>query len=479
MREFKKVFIANRGEIACRAIRPMRELGIKAVVGYSDCDELSLHVRLADEAVRLGPSPANMSYLDIDAVVRAAKDTGCEAVFPGYGFLAENPDFVEACEEAGLVFIGPPASVMRMLGDKIEARRAFVASGVPVVPAIEDVRSSQDVKDFGKKVGYPIIIKAAAGGGGKGMRKVLSEEEVEDACEGARSVAKKSFGDDRIYAEKFIKGGRHIEFQFLVDAKDNAIHLGERECSIQRHHQKLIEEAPSNYLTAHQRKEIGNMVTRAMSEIGYVSAGTMEFLFDDEGSYYALEVNARIQVEHTVTEMISGIDIIRKMIRIAAGEPLRMFQEDVILRGHAIQCRINAEDPKKNFAPSFGKITFLRQVSGPFVRTESGIYQGWTVPAYYDSLISKICAVGKDRETAIQRMKRALLEYELWGIKTTIHLLESILDHPDFAGGKITTSFIEDNIENLTDYIDEEEEVFKIAHLIAEVSAEGKNRHAF
>lgn len=311
------------------------------------------------------------------------------------------------------------------------------------------------------------------------MRKVLSEEEVEDACEGARSVAKKSFGDDRIYAEKFIKGGRHIEFQFLVDAKDNAIHLGERECSIQRHHQKLIEEAPSNYLTAHQRKEIGNMVTRAMSEIGYVSAGTMEFLFDDEGSYYALEVNARIQVEHTVTEMISGIDIIRKMIRIAAGEPLRMFQEDVILRGHAIQCRINAEDPKKNFAPSFGKITFLRQVSGPFVRTESGIYQGWTVPAYYDSLISKICAVGKDRETAIQRMKRALLEYELWGIKTTIHLLESILDHPDFAGGKITTSFIEDNIENLTDYIDEEEEVFKIAHLIAEVSAEGKNRHVF
>ncbi len=476
---FKKIFIANRGEIACRAIRPMRELGIGAVVGYSDCDELSLHVKLADEAVRLGPAPASMSYLDIESVLRAAKNSGCDAIFPGYGFLAENPEFAEACEREGLVFIGPPAEVMRLLGDKIMARKAFKAAGVPVVPGLEDVRSPDDIKKFGKKVGYPLIVKAAAGGGGKGMRKVSSEEEVEDAFEAARSVARKAFGDERIYVEKFIEGGRHIEFQFLVDKKGNAIHLGERECSIQRHHQKLIEEAPSSYLFPAQRKEIGNMVARAMREIGYVSAGTMEFLFDDVGNYYALEVNARIQVEHTVTEMISGIDIIRKMIRIAAGEPLRMYQEDVILRGHAIQCRVNAEDPKKNFAPSFGKITFLRQVSGPFVRTESGIYQGWTVPPYYDSLLSKICAVGKDRVTAIQRMKRALNEYELWGIKTTIPILKKILEHPDFVSGNLTTSFIEDNFEELTDFVDEEEEVFKIAHFIAEISAFGKNPHVF
>ena len=476
---FSKVFIANRGEIACRAIRPLRELGIKAVVGYSDCDELSLHVKLADEAVRLGPSPANMSYLDPDAVVRGAKQTGCEAVFPGYGFLAENPEFVDLCEREGLVFIGPPSGVMRLLGDKIEARKAFRAAGVPVIPAIEDVSSPDNIKEFAKKVGYPVIVKAAAGGGGKGMRKVLSDGEVEDAYETSRSVALKAFADDRVYAEKFIEGGKHIEFQFLVDDKGNAIHLGERECSIQRHHQKLIEEAPSTYLTPRRRKDIGNMVARAMREIGYVSAGTMEFLFDENGDYYALEVNARIQVEHTVTEMISGIDLIRKMIRIAAGEGIKMYQEDVILRGHAIQCRVNAEDPKNNFAPQFGKITFLRQVSGPFVRTESGIYQGWAIPPYYDSLISKNCAVGKDRITAIERMKRALKEYEIWGVKTTIPLLRKILVNPEFLAGRITTSFIEDHLDELSDYIDEEEEVFKIAHLVAELTAYGKNKYVF
>ncbi len=476
---FSKVFIANRGEIACRAIRPLRELGIKAVVGYSDCDELSLHVKLADEAVRLGPSPANMSYLDPDAVVRSAKQTGCEAVFPGYGFLAENPEFVDLCEREGLVFIGPPSGVMRLLGDKIEARKAFRAAGVPVIPAIEDVSSPDEIKEFAKKVEYPVIVKAAAGGGGKGMKKVLSDGEVEDAYETSRSVALKAFADDRVYAEKFIEGGKHIEFQFLVDDKGNAIHLGERECSIQRHHQKLIEEAPSTYLTPRRRKEIGNMVARAMREIGYVSAGTMEFLFDEKGNYYALEVNARIQVEHTVTEMISGIDLIRKMIRIAAGEGIKMYQEDVVLRGHAIQCRVNAEDPKNNFAPQFGKITFLRQVSGPFVRTESGIYQGWAIPPYYDSLISKNCAVGKDRFTAIERMKRALKEYEIWGVKTTIPLLKKILVNPEFLAGRITTSFIEDHLDELADYIDEEEEVFKIAHLVAELTAYGKNKYVF
>ncbi len=476
---FEKVFIANRGEIACRAIRPLRELGIRSVVGYSDCDELSLHVKLADEAVRLGPSPASMSYLDMEAVIKGAKERGCDGVFPGYGFLAENPDFVDLCEQEGLVFIGPPSKVMRLLGDKIEARKAFKAAGVPVIPALESVKSPEDVREFARRVGYPIIIKAAAGGGGKGMQKVMSDEEVEDACDTSRSIARKAFSSDRIYAEKYIEGGRHIEFQFLVDRKGNAIHLGERECSIQRHHQKLIEEAPSTYLSVARRKEIGNMVSRAMREIGYVSAGTMEFLFDEGGNYYALEVNARIQVEHTVTEMISGIDIIRKMVRIAAGEGIKMYQEDVILRGHSIQCRVNAEDPKKDFAPQFGKITFLRQVSGPFVRTESGIYQGWVIPPYYDSLLSKNCAVGKDRVTAIQRMKRALLEYEIWGVKTTIPLLKKILNHPDFVKGNITTGFIDNHIEELRNYMEDEEEVFKIAHLVAELTAHGKNRYVF
>ncbi len=474
---FGKIFIANRGEIACRAIRPCRELGIRAVVGYSDCDELSLHVKLSDEAVRLGPSPASMSYLDIEAVLRAAKDSGCDAVFPGYGFLAENPDFAEAVEREGMVFIGPSARVMRILGDKVEARKALAASGVPVTPGLTDVEDTDRVIRFGDRVGWPIIVKATSGGGGKGMQKISSPYEAEEKLEAARSVSEKAFGKGSVYVEKFIEGGRHIEFQFLADRYGRVIHLGERECSIQRHHQKLVEEAPSSLLAPEVRKRMGEVVVRAMKEIGYETAGTLEFLVDRGGKFYALEVNTRIQVEHTVTEMISGFDIIRKMYKIAAGERLSLAQEDVNLRGHAIQCRINAEDPKNGFAPSFGRISFLRQISGPFVRTESGIYQGWQVPPFYDSLLAKICSVGKDRKTAIERMRRALREYEIWGVKTTIPLLRRIMDHPGFVSGEIHTGFIEENIAGLTEYVDAEEEIFKIARFVAEVSAFGRNVH--
>ena len=472
---FKKLFIANRGEIACRAIRPARELKIPVVVGYSDCDALSLHVKLADEAVRLGPSPATMSYLDIDANLRAAKDSGCDAVFPGYGFLAENPDFAAAVKKAKMTFIGPSARVMRILGDKIEARKALSASGVPVTPALEDVTDPEQVVKFGNRVGWPILIKAAAGGGGKGMQKVSSPAEVEESLAMARSVAEKAFGRGTIFAEKYIENGRHIEFQFLADRFSNVIHLGERECSIQRRHQKLVEEAPSSLLTPEVREKMGNIVAKAMRDVGYVTAGTMEFLVDKAGKFYALEVNTRIQVEHTVTEFISGFDLIRKMYKLAAGEKLKIQQKDVLLRGHSIQCRVNAEDPRNNFAPSFGKITHIRQVSGPFVRNDTGVYQGWEVPPYYDSLLAKICSVGKDRGTAIQRMQRALLEFEIGGVRTTIPLMKRIMTHPDFIAGRIHTGFIEENLHTLIDYVESGAEIYKVARFIAEISAIGRN----
>jgi len=475
---YRKIFIANRGEIACRAIRPARELGIPVVVGYSDCDALSLHVKLADEAVHLGPSPASMSYLDIDAVLRAARDSGCDAVFPGYGFLAENPDFADAVEREGLVFIGPSSRVMRILGDKIAARKALAASGVPVIPAIEDIEDAEQVIRFGDRVGWPLLVKAAAGGGGKGMQKLASPYEVEEGLATARSVAGKAFGKGTVFVEKFIEGGRHIEFQFLADRYGNVIHLGERECSIQRRHQKLVEEAPSSLLTSEVRAKMGAVVVKAMKDIGYETAGTLEFLVDKGGKFYALEVNTRIQVEHTVTEMITGFDIIRKMYKIAAGDRLSLRQQDVLLRGHAIQCRINAEDPKNNFAPSFGRITFLRQISGPFIRTESGIYQGWEVPSFYDSLLAKICSVGKDRGTAIERMRRALREYDIWGVRTTIPLLRRIMDQADFVAGKIHTGFIDENIAGLTEYEEVEEEIYKAARFVAEVSGLGRNVHS-
>lgn len=471
----KKLFIANRGEIACRTIRSCWELGIKTVVGYSDCDILSYHVRLADQAVHLGPSPAKLSYMDIGKVVDAARRTDCDAVFPGYGFLSESPELVDACRDAGLIFVGPDAEVMARMGDKIATKKTLAAAGVPVIPGLSKVETADQIVKFGKKVGWPLIIKAVAGGGGKGMQRVDAPGEAAPALDRAVSIAGKLFGKPDVYVEKYVRDARHIEFQFMADRYGRAIHLGERECSIQRRHQKLVEEAPSSFLSDSLRKRMGQAVVKAVKEIGYVTGGTLEFLVDPKMKYYAIEVNPRIQVEHTVTEMIVGLDLIRMMIRMAAGHPLVFRQEDILLRNHAIQCRINAEDPKNDFSPSFGRVTYLRQISGPFVRADSGIYQGCEVPPYYDSLISKICSIGKDRITAIQRMRRALSEFELWGIKTTIPLLEKVMAHPDFISGRFDTGFIDKHLPDLLDYVEEEDEILKLSRFIAEISAVGKN----
>jgi acetyl-CoA carboxylase biotin carboxylase subunit len=474
-RPINKLFIANRGEIACRTIRTCMEMGIKSVVGYSDCDALSYHVRMADEAVHLGPSPAKLSYLNIDKVIDAARKTGCEAVFPGYGFLSENPEFAQACRDAGLIFVGPNPDVIAMLGDKIAAKEALAAAGVPVIPGLRQVESAQQIVKFGTKVGWPILIKAVAGGGGKGMVRVDAPEQAARALDQAISISGKLFATAGVYAEKYVRNARHIEFQFMADQYGEVIHLGERECSIQRRHQKLVEEAPSSLLTDALRKEMGAVVVKAMKKIGYVTAGTLEFLVDAQMRFYAIEVNPRIQVEHTVTEMVAGLDLIRLMIRTASGQPLTVRQEDIVLRSHAIQCRVNAEDPKNNFAPSFGKVTYLRQVSGPFVRADTGIYQGWEIPPYYDSLITKVCAIAKDRPTAIERMSRALSEFEIWGVKTTIPLLAKIMAHPDFVAGRFDTDFIEAHLDDLLNYVEEEDEVLRLARFLAEITAIGKN----
>lgn len=472
---FNKLFIANRGEIACRTIRSCWELGIRTVVGYSDCDVLSYHVRLADEAVYLGPSPAKLSYMDIGKVINAARKTGCEAVFPGYGFLSEEPQFVDACRKAGLTFVGPGADIMALFGDKIAAKDALEKAGVPVIPGVRNLRSGKDVIRFGKKIGWPVIIKAVAGGGGRGMQRVDSADQAEKAFEKSVSISEKLFGKADVYAEKYIRHARHIEFQFMADRYGHVVHLGERECSIQRRHQKLVEEAPSSLLNDPLRREMGAVVVKAMKEIGYITGGTLEFLIDPDMNYYAIEVNPRIQVEHSVTEMIVGLDLIRMMIRMAAGNRLGVRQDDILLRNHAIQCRINAEDPRNDFAPSFGTVTYLRQISGPFVRADSGIYQGCEIPPFYDSLISKICSIGKDRGTAIERMQRALSEFEIWGVKTTIPLLEKIMAHPDFASGHFDTGFIDKHLPFLLDYVEEEDEILKISRFIAEISAIGSN----
>lgn len=476
---FKKIFIANRGEIACRAIRTCRELGIETVAAYSDCDRLSYHVRMAHEAVHIGPSPSQQSYLNIERILDAAESRGCDAIYPGYGFLAENAAFADACEERGIVFIGPSGDVIRKMGDKEETRRTLKEYGIPIVPGLEDIDSAQDIIDFGEEVGWPVLIKAAAGGGGKGMQLVHKPQQVAEAYRSARSIALKSFGDDRVYVEKFVENGRHIEFQFVADLHGNVVHLGERECSIQRSHQKLVEEAPSSILTPERRNEIGAQVVEAVKQIGYVTAGTMEFLFDQQGNHYAIEVNTRIQVEHTVTEMISGIDLIRVMIETRAGFPLSFTQESLTLSGHAIQCRINAEDPQKNFTPSVGQITYMRQPIGPFVRVDSGVYQGWSIPVYYDSMLGKLCAFGKDRETAISRLYRALGEFQLFGIQTTIPLHQKIIKHPAFVSGDYNTTFIPTYKDEILDYEDTEAEISKLAKLLAESTALGKNQHCF
>jgi len=464
-----KVLVANRGEIAVRVIRACREQGIASVAVFSDADREALHVLMADEAYPIGPPPPAESYLAIDKLVRVAKASGADAVHPGYGFLAENAAFAEACGAAGLVFVGPPPAAIRALGDKTAARRIARTLGVPTVPGtFEPVSDPDAMRAAAREIGYPLMVKAAMGGGGKGMRVVRSEGELESALALARSEAAYAFGDGAVYLERYLAEPRHIEVQVLADARGHVIHLGERECSIQRRHQKLVEESPSPFVDGPLRERLGEAACRIAGAAGYVNAGTVEFLVDAERSFYFLEMNTRLQVEHGVTEMVTGIDLVREQLRVAAGEALSHKQADVVLRGAAIECRINAEDPFSGWMPSPGTITGLRAATGPWVRDDSGAYEGYTVPRFYDTLLAKLMVWGVDRATAISRMARALAEYKVVGILTTIPVLAHIVAHEDFRAGKLSTGFLDRLLPTLTATRDRARAVAVIAAVLAE-----------
>jgi len=441
---FSKVLIANRGEIAVRVIRACRELGVATVAVYSDADRESLHVLMADEAVRLGPPPPAESYLSIDRLVAAARATGAEAVHPGYGFLAENAAFAEACGAAGLTFVGPPAPAIRAMGDKLAARRVARQAGVPVVPGTEEpIADEAEAARTAEAVGYPLMVKAAMGGGGKGMRLVRAPGELAAALRAARSEAGTAFGDTSVYIERYVDEPRHVEVQVLADAFGNTVHLGERECSIQRRHQKLVEESPSVLVTPDVRRAMGEAACRLAAAVGYVNAGTVEFLMDAERRFYFLEMNTRLQVEHPVTELVVGRDLVREQLRIAAGDKLGYGQDDVVQRGWAIECRINAEDPFAGFIPAPGRIAALRTPGGPWVRDDSGIYAGYTVPRFYDTLLAKLIVWAPDRDAAIARMDRALGEYHVAGVRTTIPLLQRVMRDPEFQAGRLSTHYLD------------------------------------
>ncbi|MEO5860004.1 MAG: acetyl-CoA carboxylase biotin carboxylase subunit [Pyrinomonadaceae bacterium] len=441
---FKKILIANRGEIACRVIRACREMNIATVAVYSDADRDSLHVRMADEAYYVGPPPSAESYLRWEKIIDVAKFSGTEAIHPGYGFLSENVEFVRNVSAAGITFIGPPPEAMEGMGGKISARKIAIAAGVPVVPGTtEPLRSFEDAEETAASFGYPVMLKASAGGGGKGMRLVASVDELKSALENAQAEAKASFGDDAVYIEKAIVRPRHIEIQVFSDTHGNHVHLGERECSIQRRHQKVIEEAPSPINSAELRAEMGACAVMVAKAVKYVGAGTVEFLVSDlDKSFYFLEMNTRLQVEHPVTELVTGIDLVREQINVAAGQSLSFSQDDVQLTGHAIECRIYAEDPDNNFLPSPGKITRLRIPQGPGIRDDGGVYEGAEVSIYYDPMISKFGVYGKDRGQAIERMRRALMEYQVGGIKTTLPFFREVMDDPEFVAGNLDTGYI-------------------------------------
>jgi acetyl-CoA carboxylase biotin carboxylase subunit len=442
--KIKKVLVANRGEIAARVIRACRELGLTSVAVFSEVDREALHVQMADEAYPIGPAPPAESYLVIDRLVGVARAAGADAVHPGYGFLAENAAFAEACVGAGLTFVGPPPAAIRAMGDKTAARRIARDLGVPMVPGtLEPLRPDDDVRAIARGVGYPVMLKAALGGGGKGMRLVTAEAELDGALRMARGEAGAAFGDAAVYLERYVPEPRHIEVQIVADEQGRVIHLGERECSIQRRHQKLIEESPSPFVDGRLRDRLGEAACRIARAAGYVNAGTVEFLVDQAGAFYFLEMNTRLQVEHPVTELVTGLDLVHAQFRIAAGEPLGFSQADVKWRGAAIECRINAEDPSAGWLPSPGRITGLRAASGPWVRDDSGVYQGWTVPRFYDTLLAKLIVWGPDRAVAIERMVRALAEYKVAGIRTTIPVLQHIVAHADFRAGRLSTAFLE------------------------------------
>jgi len=445
MKKIKKVLIANRGEIAVRIIRAIREMDLSPVVVYSDADKLSLPVRLADEAYHIGESPSTLSYLKSERIIETAVNCGAEAIHPGYGFLAENAGFAEEVEKAGIIFIGPEPDAIIKMGSKTRSRAIMQSAGVPVVPGtIEPVSDIAKLKKVAGEIGFPLLLKASAGGGGKGMRKVDSPEDLEKAYERARSEAVSSFGDPDVYMEKYIEEPHHIEIQILADNFGNTIYLGERECSVQRRYQKIIEETPSPFINDEVRKKMGDIAVKAAKAVNYRNAGTVEFIVDKDMGFYFLEMNTRLQVEHPITEMVTGIDLVKEQIKIAAGEKIGFSQEDVDPRGSSIECRIYAEDPFNNFSPSPGKIIeYVSPAGGIGVRDDSGVYEGFEVPIYYDPLISKLVTWGRNRAEAINRMKRALFEYRIAGIKTSIPYFLQILENEEFLSGNYTTSLIE------------------------------------
>jgi acetyl-CoA carboxylase, biotin carboxylase subunit len=441
---FKKILIANRGEIAVRVVRACHEMGIAAVVVYSDVDRAALHVRKADEAYPIGAAAASESYLNIPKILDVAKRSGADAIHPGYGFLSENAKFAQACADAGVKFIGPTAAAMEAMGSKTRARQAMEKAGIPLVPGTSrGVESFEQAQQVAAKIGYPVMLKAAAGGGGKGMRLVHAPEELGSSLDAARSEAERSFGDSEVYIEKAIVNPRHIEMQVLADEHGNTVYLGERECSLQRRHQKVLEEAPSPIVDADMRRRMGEAAVRVAQAAAYTNAGTVEFLVDEQKNFYFLEMNTRLQVEHPVTELVTGLDLVHLQIRIAAGEKLPFTQNDVHIRGHAMECRIYAEDPDNNYFPSPGKITLLLSPSGPGIRIDSGMYEGWTVPIDYDPLLAKLVGYGTDRAQAISRLMRALDEYFGGGIKTNIPLFRRILRDRDFQAAKLDTGFLD------------------------------------
>jgi acetyl-CoA carboxylase, biotin carboxylase subunit len=451
VRAFKKVLVANRGEIAVRVTRTLHEMGIRAVAVHSEVDRAALHVRMADEAYLIGPAPAAESYLRIDKVIDTAKKAGCDAIHPGYGFLSENPEFADACERAGITFIGPPASAMRAMGSKTAARTKMAEAGVPIVPGAMCSTTDEAIA-AAKLIGFPVMLKASAGGGGKGMRLVHEESEMANAWDRARSEARKFFGDDTVYLEKALIKPRHVEIQVLGDRDGNMVHVFERDCSIQRRNQKVVEETPSPAASRELVARMGAIAVQGARAVGYHSAGTFEFLLAEDGSFYFLEMNTRLQVEHPVTELVSGHDLVREMVTIAQGERLNFTQTDLVSRGAAMQCRIYAEDPSNGFLPSPGRIERLVTPAGPGIRDDGGAYPGCEISSYYDPLISKLCVWAPTRERAVARMRRALSEYIVTGIRTNLAFHEKLFQHPDFVAGIYDTAFIERNKDQLLGY---------------------------
>jgi pyruvate carboxylase subunit A len=467
-----KVLIANRGEIAIRVMRACREMGIASVAVYSEADKDALFAKYADQAYCIGPPPATQSYLNIQRLIEVARESGADAIHPGYGFLAENPKFARVCEEEGIKFIGPSSRVLELMGDKVAARREMVNAGIPIVPGTDEcVADFEQTTAIAKKIEYPVIIKPSGGGGGIGMTIVANEGELAKALKSTQAIAQTTFGLCNVYIEKYLSNPRHIEFQLLGDSKGNAIHLGERECSIQRRHQKLIEESPSAAVTAAMRTKMGKLAANAAKLVGYEGAGTMEFLFSG-GRFYFLEVNARVQVEHPVTEMVTGVDIVKEQIRIASGLPLSIRQEEIRMNGSAIECRINAEDPLNDFVPTPGKIKIYHSPGGTGIRVDSGVYTSYTIPPFYDPMISKLIVWGRDRSEAITRMRRALYEYVIVGIKNNIPFHKAVMENPRFMKGELGTHFIEHEttlIEDMKRIIEREKPLEeKLSHLFEE-----------